>query len=84
MAYDKQIKCSICSISIPDVAEDAPKEALLCDKCNKIEEAREAEEENHWADFEDYPLSDWKYEVANDDTRVGYWVWVKSKIQAGD
>ena len=32
-----------------------------------------------WAEHPDYPLIDWKAEVANDDTRLGYWAWVASR-----
>lgn len=28
----------------------------------------------------DYPIKDWQYEVANNDTRLGYWAWVSSKL----
>lgn len=34
MAYENQIKCAGCGISIPFVAEDADPEALLCDRCH--------------------------------------------------
>ncbi len=29
-----------------------------------------------WGEHPDHPVDDWKYEVANDDTRLGYWAWV--------
>lgn len=29
----------------------------------------------------DYPPEDWQYEVANGDTRKGYWKWVFAQIQ---
>lgn len=32
-----------------------------------------------WANDPDYPIEDWRDEVSNDDTRLGYWVWVASK-----
>ena len=32
-----------------------------------------------WKEDPDYPVSDWQYEVANDDTRAGYLDWVESK-----
>ena len=28
----------------------------------------------------DYTLDDWKYEVANNDTRKGYWEWVLKQL----
>ena len=30
----------------------------------------------HWEVHPDHPLDDWKYEVANNDTKLGYWNWV--------
>jgi len=32
-----------------------------------------------WAENPDYPLADWQAEVANGDTRLGYWDWVASR-----
>jgi hypothetical protein len=38
-----------------------------------------------WIDDPDYPPADWQYEVANDDTRLGYADWVQSqKDMAGE
>jgi hypothetical protein len=34
---------------------------------------------NHWAVLPEYPVEDWKYEVANDDTRLGYHAWVENQ-----
>ena len=31
---------------------------------------------NYWAEHPKFPLKDWQYSVANNDTRVGYWEWV--------
>lgn len=28
-----------------------------------------------------YPMSDWRYEVANEDTVLGYWEWLDNKIE---
>lgn len=28
-----------------------------------------------------YPKSDWRYEVANDDTLLGYWEWVAMRLE---
>lgn len=36
-------------------------------------------EREHWDKDEDYPVEDWQYEVANNDTRLGYWAWVDAK-----
>jgi len=32
---------------------------------------------SHWDEDEKYPVKDWQYEVANDDTRIGYLEWVE-------
>ena len=37
-----------------------------------------------WGEHPDYPVDEWQLEVANDDTRKGYWEWVKAKIEEAD
>ena len=37
---------------------------------------------NPWAIDPDYPVEDWKYEVACNDTRLGYWDWVSHKKES--
>jgi len=32
------------------------------------------------ADHPDYPVEDWVAAVVNEDTRQGYWEWVKAKL----
>lgn len=34
---------------------------------------------DHWQDDEDYPISDWKYEVSNGDTMLGYADWLGAR-----
>lgn len=34
-----------------------------------------------WGEHPDHPLEDWRYEVANDDTRQGYWDWVAKRVE---
>ncbi|WP_448205338.1 hypothetical protein [Azospirillum sp. sgz302134] len=34
-----------------------------------------------WGEHPDYPRSDWRCEVANDDTNLGYWPWVAHEIE---
>lgn len=34
---------------------------------------------SHWDEDPDFPAADWKYEVANDDTRQSYREWVASQ-----
>ena len=35
-----------------------------------------------WDEDPDYPVDDWQHEVANDDTRLGYWPWVEDQKEA--
>lgn len=34
-----------------------------------------------WGCHPDYSVADWQYEVANGDTRAGYWEWVSGKLE---
>lgn len=38
----------------------------------------------HWGEHPDHPVADWRYEVANDDTRSGYWEWVALRLATDD
>lgn len=37
-----------------------------------------------WGEYPAYPLDDWKQEIMNGDTRLGYWAWVDGKVQHND
>ncbi|WP_019025420.1 MULTISPECIES: hypothetical protein [unclassified Thioalkalivibrio] len=37
----------------------------------------------YWSEHPDFPLADWRHEIANDDTRQSYWDWVVSKSEEG-
>lgn len=37
--------------------------------------------EHGWGEHPDYPLSDWKYEVSNEDTRLGYNEWLLDRLE---
>lgn len=37
-----------------------------------------------WGEHPKYPKSDWKYEVENDDTFLGYWEWVYCKLDEAE
>jgi hypothetical protein len=32
---------------------------------------------SHWDEDSEFPVADWRYEIANDDTRLGYREWVE-------
>ena len=36
---------------------------------------------NHWDSHPDFPVEDWQYEVANNDTRLGYLDWLQSQLE---
>ena len=38
----------------------------------------------HWGEHPDFPVCDWQDEVASDETRLGYWIWVEVKLADGD
>src|SRR3546814_4202416 len=43
--------------------------------------------ENHggvWGEYPEYPANDWRLEVENHDTRIGYWEWVAAKIEQAE
>lgn len=35
---------------------------------------------SYWDSHSKFPAMDWQYEVANDDTRLSYWQWVRAKL----
>jgi hypothetical protein len=37
-----------------------------------------------WGEHPNYPVADWKHEIANDDTRLGYWDWVEHRLEEAD
>jgi len=44
------------------------------------EAARERITLDYWNDeYPGYPVADWQYEVANGDTRLGYWEWAEAR-----
>ena len=39
-------------------------------------------ERSHWDEVPGHPVEDWRYEVANNDTRLGYLDWVQHRAEA--
>jgi len=37
-----------------------------------------------WEEHPEHCVEDWQYEVANGDTRLGYWEWVVCQIEAAE
>ncbi len=42
----------------------------------------ESEHGGTWEEHEKFPPADWRMDVSNGDTRLGYWAWVVSQIEA--
>ena len=43
-----------------------------------------ASRHGYWKEHPEFPVTDWQYEVQNDETRLGYWEWVVGKLEATD
>lgn len=57
---------------------DGPTNAAIWDRyVSKIRD----ENGGVWGEHDDFPVSDWRYEVANQDTRTGYWEWVAARVE---
>jgi beta-xylosidase len=39
------------------------------------------DQDNFWSSHLDFPVEDWKYVVANDDTRLSYVTWVARWVE---
>lgn len=35
----------------------------------------------HWGEHPDFPVRDWRHEVADDTTRLGHWSWVAHQLE---
>ena len=35
----------------------------------------------NWGEHPSHPVTDWQYEAANGDTRLGYWEWAAARIE---
>lgn len=47
--------------------------------CNPELESKK--ERDPWGETKEHPREDWRYEVANGDTNLGYWDWVDHKVE---
>lgn len=48
----------------------------------QLREKYDGAQGTNWGQHPDYPMSVWQEEVANKETRVGYWEWVTGRIHA--
>lgn len=37
--------------------------------------------DDYWGENPDYPVSDWVFDASENGTRLGYWEWVKTKVE---
>jgi hypothetical protein len=49
-----------------------------------LNQGRTAHPPDPWEDNPEFPVEDWRYEVANDDTRLGYLEWIEHKRESDD
>jgi hypothetical protein len=50
------------------------------DTCKEIDEnGKLVPERDLWSNDNRYPRADWKYDVVNGNTNLGYWDWVENK-----
>lgn len=55
--------------------------AILQTPENNISLADELRNQHgHWEEHPNFPILDWKYDVTNNYTRLGYWAWVANCI----
>ena len=50
---------------------------------NEIQERAEKLKEQaggYWKEHAEHPCEDWRYEVVNDDTKEGYWMWCAARV----
>ncbi len=45
-------------------------------------ETLEAANGGYWGEHPEHLVEDWQHEIANGDSRLGYWEWVEAKILA--
>lgn len=43
-------------------------------------EVLQMRDDNMWGSHEGWPVEDWQREVAEDNTRLGYWEWVEANV----
>lgn len=60
-------------------------ERVLIELCQalgaKLEATQPAEARDPWTDHDLHSIEDWRQEVANGDTRRGYWSWVEAQLE---
>lgn len=73
----------ICGATESTVFNHRNHDATLCkDYQRKEVTAQQLREQfGYWGDHPDHAPEDWAYEVANCDTRQGYWDWVAAKVE---
>jgi hypothetical protein len=61
-----------------DVVEEQPTNA------QKVEAWKNDPVRSHWDSYPDFPISDWRFEVANEDTLLGYHEWLECRAEMED
>ena len=48
----------------------------------ELEAVDQMERDDCWMEHPNWPREDWRYEVGNKDTNLGYWDWIRHQIEA--
>lgn len=51
---------------------------------NELQSRFEPNDEGSWGEHPNYPMDDWRDEVNQGHTRLGYWVWVVHQLEANN
>ena len=51
---------------------------------SEMAEALKEANGSHWGGLTGHDVEDWRYEIANEDTRLGYWEWAANRIDSGE
>lgn len=82
--YDAlQIVLELARQNVIDILDHAEEHARQMEAIDTIEDTATIKQATNevipdvWAEDDAWPVADWKYDVGNGDTRLGYWDWVE-------
>ena len=71
--------CCICGCSAMHLPKGHP--LSQSPKDEELQEVEHLKSGDLWSEYPPFPRGDWRHEVANGDTLVGYWQWVEDQIE---
>ena len=79
---DEAVRKAIMEMNQEDFTDEGDGEWWVDDSDEGPEEIPEPQP-SHWDDQPEHPVEDWRYEIANDDTRLGYLDWCAAREEMG-